>query len=70
MSTKLSEQEHQNYLKLFLEEARELKRERQGKLISMIAPYAQDNLEIAKDVGYDGLYKEFMPLYQEVGLIK
>jgi len=70
MSAKLSEKEHRKYLEIFLDEAKDLIQEGKRNLISLISPYAQDNLMIARDVGYIKLHEEFAPLYQEVGLIK
>jgi hypothetical protein len=68
MSAKLSENQHRGYLETFLDAAKDLKE--LGESVTIIAPYAKDSLNIAKDVGYTNLYDEFNPLYREAGLIQ
>jgi hypothetical protein len=64
----LTEEQHRSFLNLFLGHARRLKEDGRDQSIQKIAPYARDCLNIVRDIGYFGLYKEFKPLYDTAGL--
>ena len=64
----LPEQKHREYLDVFLQFVdRATGQEEKVERISRAQPLAQDNLNIARDVGYKSLANEYVTLLQAKG---
>lgn len=68
MQPKLSEAEHKYYLDKFLRLVKDTRQRGLEELLQRIAPCIQDNLSIARDVGYGRLTDKYIPLFQREGL--
>jgi len=64
----LTEEQHRGYLEKWMELAGSLNEKRLPEEIRNFSALARDSLHIARDVGYESLYQEFEPLYNNVGL--
>lgn len=67
--TKLTEQEHGKYLERFLSLVRDVKKLGHEEFLSRIASPIQESLDIARDVGYRELARNYQTLFLQEGLV-
>ena len=64
----LSEQEHKEFLDMYLDVVKSLNKDNLENLIPLLSKYSRDSLNTVKLIGYDKLYEEYKTLFDKAGL--
>jgi len=70
MSPYLTEDDHRKYLEFYLALSDRFPSIKSEAILKAASTHAAQTLEVVKDIGYEGLYQEFKPLYKEAGFIE